>query len=259
KNVRLKGVEITKVRHITGSGVGPDITAIKEPWNDANPWKRPNCATWSHPSRCVDGKVAVGVTIHYSDDAATGLQHVCAAAGRVPLSSSRLPIYGLDATKAHVTDPSGFRGTPARVGAPAGDGYALNKVTSWEHSDKPCAVGANYELLREVLVGSGPRDLGRADFDHRCAGRNEGDPVSAEAVPTDDYIARNRDVYYETLVRGVRICMDSDGDRLKGIEVAGISVLAVQSGKIWLEETPLNTAKGRAKDWRTHCHDDRWQ
>ncbi len=235
---RLKGVQITKMRLITAGTQG------ERPADVSGKFDRANCteSKWQPASHCV-----------------TGLELLCANAGPGGVAPPELPPYALDPASVHLTAISGFAGTSARVGAPVEKGYALYGLRSLEREDQACFLENTSNLLREPLVDEIPFDphAFRTNSADRCGGGTPGDQVTADAEPTTAYLQEHQTDHYQTPVSGIRICMDNDSSRLKGIEVRGRSVGADVAGNFRVDDVPLNTDKALGK--RTHCHDDRWQ
>jgi len=254
--LRLKGVRITKMRPIT-LGVPQKEVAAKT----GGIFDRANCTDrdWRPPSHCPEDKVAVAMSIHHSDDSVVGLELLCATAQAKSTAPPELPLYSLDAAGVHLTAISGFAGTSMRVGAPLEKGYALYSLRSLEKGDQACYIENTSDLFRLPLTDENPWNSHefRTDSADRCGGPHPGDAVTAAAMPTSDYLVEHQHDQYQTLVRGIRICMNNDNSRLKGIEVRGRSVGANMANKFLLQDTPLDPDK--ASGARANCHDDGWQ
>ncbi len=99
------------------------------------------------------------------------------------------------------TAVSGKGPTTVELGKPASSNGALYAVTIGEDADDPCHVEAKF---RDVASGSAQstRTL------DGCAGRRVGDPLTA-SLPGGAYVT------------GVRVCLNSRGDKMKGLQLVG--------------------------------------
>lgn len=234
-----------------------------------NTFDRPNCheKDWRPPSRCPSGKVAIGVTIYHDDDSATGLELLCASAKAVSTAPAELPAYGLDAATAHLTGISGFAGSSVRMGPAIDKGYALYALRSLERADQGCFLEGTSDLLRQPLTQAGAwtgagwaAHAFRTDSVDRCGGGTPGDEVKVTAEPTAAFIQEHVHDLSQPFVRGLRICMNGDRSRLKGLELRGRRVGADLSGKFVLEDVPLDPDKARAeRKGAVAGHCDTWE
>jgi len=259
---RLKGVRINKKRAIGDGGVQADVSA-----GSAGGFDRANCHEndWRPASHCPAGKVAVAVNIIHSDDGVTGLELLCASAKATSTAPPQMPQYSLDANTVHLTNVSGFKGTSQRIGSAVAKGYALTSLRSRERSDQACYLESTSDQLREPLLhggqwpayGSQVFHNFQSDSADRCGGGTPSDEVKVTAIPTQAYLVEHSHDVAQTLIRGMRICMNNDRTRLKGLELRGRSVGADQSGKFRIIDVPLDPKQ--ASGARANCGKDGWQ
>jgi len=104
---------------------------------------------------------------------------------------------------------------------PASDNDAMTGVTIGERSDDPCYLRL---LYKDVLTGA----TGSTRTFDECDG-DEGD-VESVSLPSNG------------LVTGVRICLNSDRDKLKGIELIGNYGACLQGAEhVYLEPAPCSS------------------
>lgn len=107
------------------------------------------------------------------------------------------------------TAVSGFSGTVYTLGTPSSTTKAAYAVLSNEHNNHPCFVAIGTEDLNDETIDSAPdKDL--------CGSSNlsstmHADYLDINAGGTDDHI----------FISGISVCMNSAGDRVKGISVVG--------------------------------------
>lgn len=109
-------------------------------------------------------------------------------------------------------DISGFRGTPFELGIPDSesvDEYALVGLTSEERKDHPCYVSVKTENLND---SSKKLDLQKT----LCDGKDRGKRIEASYLDSS-YAKRS-------FVTGVRVCMNNDNTRVKGLQVRGVTI-----------------------------------
>ncbi len=160
--------------------------------------------------------------------------------------SKDIRFSGSVATSEHI---SGFPGTSFVVGVPdasGNDDYALFGLASEEQRDHPCYVKLYSENINDW---SGQQELSKELCD--------GSPSSKEIV------AAYGNPHYEkrSFISGVRVCMNKQNDRVKGIQIRGQTIS--DFGTIH-EVFPGDPGKdGQAhpkepKDIRPNC-DDNWK
>ncbi len=104
---------------------------------------------------------------------------------------------------------SGFRGTAYELGVPMSEGtdqHAVYGLTSEERRDHPCYVSLKTENIND---SSGKLDLKKA----LCGGQERSKEIVA-AYADSNYGQRS-------FVTGVRVCMNKDQDRVKGLQIRG--------------------------------------
>lgn len=107
---------------------------------------------------------------------------------------------------------SGFKGTAFVVGVPDADGnddYAVFGLASEEQRDHPCYVTVHAENIND---SSGKQDLKK----ELCDGQEQSSEIAATFADSN-YGKRS-------FVTGVRVCLNNDNDRVKGIQIRGQSI-----------------------------------
>ena len=107
---------------------------------------------------------------------------------------------------------SGFQGTPFVVGVPDAQGdddYALYGIASEEQRDQPCHVKVRSENIND---SNGQQDLTK----ELCDGSPGSKEISA-AYGNLNYDPRS-------FITGVRVCMNKQKDRVKGLQIQGRTI-----------------------------------
>ncbi|GKS65815.1 hypothetical protein YTPLAS72_31190 [Nitrospira sp.] len=116
---------------------------------------------------------------------------------------------------------SGFQGSAFEVGVPdssSNDDYAVYGLTSEEQRDQPCYVTVRTENVNDSNV---KQDL-KKEF---CSGKEKSREMGA-AFTNTAYGKRS-------FVTGVRVCMNGDDTRVKGIQIRGGTITDhAQLGKL---------------------------
>ncbi len=106
------------------------------------------------------------------------------------------------------------------------DSQAVQSIRWEEQGDKPCYV----EQTARAFDGSG---AGYASFAKRCDGKSPGSPKSV-AFSGRTYVA------------GLRVCLDGDGERIKGVQLKGRVVSA---------DGAVTDANAQPREERTNCRE----
>lgn len=152
-------------------------------------------------------------------------------------------------------DISGFKGTPFELGIPDSesvDEYAVVGLTSEERKDHPCYVSVKTENLND---SSKKLDLQKA----LCDGKDRSKEIVASYLDSS-YGKRS-------FVTGVRVCMNNDNTRVKGLQVRGVTI--AESGRLGdLEGKVTGQSTGglqsippeKPQDERANCNNNwkRW-
>lgn len=150
---------------------------------------------------------------------------------------------------------SGFRGTAFELGIPdseSQDEYAIFGITSEERKDHPCYVSVKTENMND---SSDKLDLKKT----LCGGKERSREMVA-AYTDSSYGKRS-------FVTGVRVCMNNDNTRVKGIQIRGGTV--TDEGRLGdLERNVEGQSSGglqrvapeEPRDDRPNCNDNwkRW-
>lgn len=141
---------------------------------------------------------------------------------------------------------SGFQGTPFVLGVPdtqGDDDYAIYGIASEEQRDQPCYVKVRSENIND---SNGQQDLTKELCD--------GSPSSKEISTA--YGNLNYDP--RSFISGVRVCMNKQKDRVKGLQIQGRTISIY--GTIHPVERKDQDKKGdnvplQPKDERPNCDD----
>ena len=118
-----------------------------------------------------------------------------AALAALPAGAQRLSNHPVP------TAVSGKGPTTTELGKPASSGGAVQAVTIGEDSDDPCHMEVKF---RDVATGAEQSSLTFGG----CAGRKVGDLLTA-SLPQGVHVT------------GVRVCLNSRGDKMKGLQLVG--------------------------------------
>lgn len=129
-----------------------------------------------------------------------------------------------DATNTNVSGVTGAKTTVEITSTP--EASAMRGIEIAEKSDDPCDVTSLGGLLNDPSEG----DL--AEFTHKCDGYAGGE--------------RRASFTGRTFVSGLRVCLDRDHEKVKGVEL---------KGRLANADGSLSAASGRPSLERTNCRD----
>jgi hypothetical protein len=145
---------------------------------------------------------------------------------------------------------SGFQGAVFVVGVPdsTNDDYVVFGLSSEEKRDNPCYVTVRTENINDP---SAKLDL-KKDL---CGGKEKSSQIE---VAYDD-----RNYGGRAFVTGVRVCMNNDNTKVKGIQIRG-KVINDSGGLVELENRAEGTSGIQHRipaepwDYRAHCNRNNW-
>lgn len=111
------------------------------------------------------------------------------------------------------------------------DYQGLYEITMWEEQDKPCKLRGKFRDLNSYY---GKRDV----FDICYTSANSGTKKTLSFTNTETYI------------RGVNVCMNKKGDRIKGLRIYGAK-LNRDTGQVQNLNNPKEWKRPNCHEWRT--------
>jgi hypothetical protein len=157
------------------------------------------------------------------------------------LCAGRAPAFGAGPAAVSLVSPttettlSGALGTPFTVGDAGSSTHAVFGLSNWEQSDEPCKVSVSTEsLMNSAQDSTGSKSL--------CGGHTPGDLIKVSFEDAGPGGSR-------AFVTGVRVCMNNQKDKVKGIAIRGMKI--TDAGELAELDPVTVTSKAGGSEVRT--------
>jgi hypothetical protein len=148
--------------------------------------------------------------------------------GSIGTASAMVDLYHLDDAE-FLTQFSGYRNAVVRKGGEE-DYKALYGLELAEEGDGPCYLKAKSRHLNNYSTAS-------YTYDANGCSENDSSRETVEFTGTDTYI------------RGIQVCMNSDGERIKGVKIFG-ATLNRSTGALTNVATPKEFDRPNCNTWK---------